>query len=182
MPIASQRVRQSTANEVAEHRLRPRPAGSPLPRSRRRRGRAGRSSRRRHTVPRSTMRISADSSRRRSRAAQEAPPATPPMMMTFMVSSFDLTGSSPGDGELVSSHATVPSTRFAASGSLKSALRPARLSAAPGLLSSSITWRHIWILGRKGCKCYKRGSSTAFTNPKSTAHFAVLDVSRAPKA
>ena len=34
--------------------------------------------------PRSTMTISAFSSRRRRRAAQDAPPATPPTMMTFM--------------------------------------------------------------------------------------------------
>ena len=36
--------------------------------------------------PRSTIRISAVSSNRRSRAAQDAPPATPPTMMTFMLS------------------------------------------------------------------------------------------------
>ena len=35
--------------------------------------------------PRSTMRISAFSSSRRRRAAHDAPPATPPTMMTFMI-------------------------------------------------------------------------------------------------
>ncbi len=34
--------------------------------------------------PRSTMRISACSSSLRNRAAQDAPPATPPTMMTFI--------------------------------------------------------------------------------------------------
>ena len=38
--------------------------------------------------PRSTMRISAFSSNRRRRAAHDAPPATPPTMMTFMVPFF----------------------------------------------------------------------------------------------
>ena len=59
-------------------------AGRRGPRSRRRRGTAGRSWRTRRTSPRSRTTISAFSSRRRARAAALIPPATPPTTTILM--------------------------------------------------------------------------------------------------
>ncbi len=68
----------------AEQLARSRPADPTRARSRSRRGTADRSSRTTRTGPRSTIRISACSSSLRNRAAHDAPPATPPTMITFI--------------------------------------------------------------------------------------------------
>ena len=77
-------VRASIANWLRKTARSP-PGGSTPSGSRRRRGRAARSSRTRRTARFSTMRISAFSSSLRRRAAHDAPPATPPTMTTFMI-------------------------------------------------------------------------------------------------